>query len=174
MKVKSKEFIQFVNNLHDYIVSNPQFRKDTSNKSESVIQGEIRPLIVQYLEKYFENKGFKDFTAKANKSFYWEGQEGSYGKGRATTFASRNYPDFIIKKPYLIAVEYKQSKNGSLVKQAIGQSMMHAMSKDFDYVYVLFHDENKDKRIENSINNKPESRILKKIWDEFNVLVKFI
>ena len=28
--------------------------------------------------------------------------------------------------------------------------------------------------IENSINNKPESRILKKIWDEFNVLVKFI
>mgnify|MGYP001294213482 FL=1 len=52
--------------------------------------------------------------------------------------------------------------------------MMHAMSKDFDYVYVLFHDENKDKRIENSINNKPESRILKKIWDEFNVLVKFI
>ena len=44
-------------------------------------------------------------------------------------------PDFIIKKPYLIAVEYKQSGNGSLVKQAIGQSMMHAMSKDFDYVF---------------------------------------
>lgn len=78
MKVKSKEFIEFVNNLHDYIVKNPQFRKDTSNKSESVIHGEIRPLIVQYLEKYFENKGFKDFTAKANKSFYWEGQEDSY------------------------------------------------------------------------------------------------
>ena len=44
MKVKSKEFIQFVNNLHDYIVNNPQFRKDTSNKSESVIQGELRNL----------------------------------------------------------------------------------------------------------------------------------
>ena len=57
MKVKSKEFILFVNNLHDYIVSNPQFRKDTSNKSESVIQGEIRPLIVQFLEKYFQEKG---------------------------------------------------------------------------------------------------------------------
>ena len=49
-----------------------------------------------------------------------------------------------------------------------------AMSKDFDYVYVLFHDENKDKRIEKSIENKPEARILKKIWDEFNVFVKFI
>mgnify|MGYP006133680779 FL=1 len=81
MKVKSKQFIEFISELHNYVVSNPQFRKDTSNKSESVIQGELRPLIVQFLEKYFENLNYKDFTAKANKSFYWEGQEGSYGKG---------------------------------------------------------------------------------------------
>ena len=69
MKVKSKEFIEFVNNLHDYIVKNPQFRKDTSNKSESVIQGEIRPLIVQYLEKYFEKKDLKISLQKQTNHF---------------------------------------------------------------------------------------------------------
>ena len=126
------------------------------------------------MENYFKNAGYKDFIQKSNKSFYWEGQEGQYGKKREPTFASRNYPDFIIIKPYLIAIEYKQSTNGSLVKQAIGQSIMHTLSEDFDYVYVLFHDENKDKRIEKSISNKNESNILKKIWNEFNVYIKFI
>ena len=74
----------------------------------------------------------------------------------------------------MVAIEYKQSSSGSLVKQAIGQSIMHTLSEDFDYVYVLFHDENKDKRIEKSISNKNESNIIKKIWNEFNVYVKFI
>jgi len=173
LKVKSKQVTSFISNLHKHIVSSPQFRKDTSKKSESVIQGEIRPLIVQYLEKYFQNEGYKDYTAKANKSFYWEGQEGSYGKGRATTFASRNYPDFIIMKPYLLAIEYKQGKTGSLVKQAIGQSLMHTLSGDFDFVYVLFHDENKDKKIEESVANNTEEKIINKVWKDFNVLVRF-
>ncbi len=62
---------------------------------------------------------------KAHRSFYWEGQEGKYGKERATTFGARNYPDFIITDPYLVAIEYKQSPNGSTVKQGMGQSMMH-------------------------------------------------
>ena len=174
MKKKTKSLIQFIDDLHNHIIGNPQFRKDTAKKSESFIQAEIRPLIIQYLEKYFEKKGYKDFSQKANKSFYWEGQEGKFGRTRATTFASRNYPDFIITKPYLIAVEYKQGPSGSLVKQAVGQSLMHTFSEDFDYVYVLFHDENKDKKIEKSINNENESKILNKIWKDFNVYLKFI
>jgi len=173
MKKKTKPLIKFIDELHNFITFNPQFRKDTKNKPELFIQAEIRPLIIQYLENYFKNAGYKDFIQKSNKSFYWEGQEGQYGKKREPTFASRNYPDFIIIKPYLIAIEYKQSTNGSLVKQAIGQSIMHTLSEDFDYVYVLFHDENKDKRIEKSISNKNESNILKKIWNEFNVYIKF-
>jgi hypothetical protein len=173
MKVKSKAFVKFVSELHSFIVNDPQFRKDTSTKSESVIQGEIRPLIIRYLENYFRDQGYTDYTGKANKSFYWEGQEGTYGKGRATTFASRNYPDFIIMKPYLVAIEYKQGKTGSLVKQAIGQSLMHTLSGDFDFVYVLFHDENKDKRIEKSVTSTTETKILDKVWKDFNVFVKF-
>jgi hypothetical protein len=76
-------------------------------------------------------------------------------------------------KPYLLAIEYKQGTTGSLVKQAIGQSLMHTLSGDFHYVYVLFHDENKDKRIEKSVANEVETKVLDKVWKDFNVLVKF-
>ena len=174
MKRKSKALIHFIDNLHQFITSDPQFRKDTSNKSEVAIQSEIRPLIIKFLENYFRAKGIVDFSAKAHKSFYWEGQEGKYGKGRSTTFASRNYPDFIITAPYLIAIEYKQGPNGSLVKTVIGQSVMHTLSEDFDYVYVLFHDETKDKRIERSITNQKESRVMREVWKNFNVMLKFV
>jgi len=174
MKKKTIKVTQFLDGLHNYIVGNPQFRNKTSGKSETQIQAEIRPLIISYLETYFMESGYKDVVAKANKSFYWEGQEGKYGKQHASTFGSRNYPDFIITAPYLLAVEYKQSPNGSTVKQGIGQSIMHTMTEDFHYVYYLFHDESKDKKIEKSITEEKEIAILDKMWSDFNVFVKFV
>ena len=98
---KTSQVTGFIENLHKYITEDPQFRKNTLTKSELQIQTEIRPLIISFLEKYFGERGYKDATAKANKSFYWEGQEGRYGNQGKTTFGSRNYPDFIITNPYL-------------------------------------------------------------------------
>ena len=174
MKRKSKQVTDFVEGMHNYIIKNPQFRKYTNYKTETEIQTELRPLIIRYLERCFEKWGYKDFVQKANKSFYWEGQEGSFGKDRATTFGARNYPDFIITDPYLVAIEYKQSASGATVKQGIGQSIMHTLCGDFDYVYYLFHDESDDNRIEKSIKDKTESMILEKMWHDFNVFIKFV
>ena len=173
MRRKTQKVTEFINGLHKYIVKNPQFRSRTEGRSETQIQTEIRPLIIRYLEKYFTGK-VKDATAKAHKSFYWEGQEGKFGKERATTFGARNYPDFIITEPYLVAIEYKQSPNGSTVKQGIGQSLMHTMTEDFHYVYYLFHDESKNKRIESSITKAKEKKILEKMWADFNLYIKFV
>ncbi len=75
MKKKTIKVTQFLDGLHNYIVGNPQFRNKTTGKSETQIQAEIRPLIISYLEKHFSESGYKDAVAKANKSFYWEGQE---------------------------------------------------------------------------------------------------
>lgn len=174
MKKKTKKVTNFIEGLHNHIITNPQFRRKTKGKSETQIQAEIRPLIISYLEQHFERTNYKDYVAKANKSFYWEGQEGKYGKERTTTFGTRNYPDFIITKPYLVAIEYKQSPNGSTVKQGIGQSLMHTFSEDFHYVYYLFHDESKDKRIEKSIKMEKEKKIIEKMWRDFNVMIKFV
>lgn len=174
MKKKTSQVTRFIQDLHSYIINDPQFRGKTSEKSETQIQAEIRPLIINFLQKYYGEKGYKDVVAKANKSFYWEGQEGNFGTVRPTTFGARNYPDFIITFPYLIAIEYKQSENGSTVKQGIGQSIMHTMTEDFHFVYYLFHDENKDKRIEKSISNDKEKEIINKMWKNFNVYLKFV
>lgn len=171
MKKKTAKVTSFIEQMHKFIITNPQFRKDTRNKTESQIQAELRPILLAYLEKHFQAEGYKDYTAKANQSFYWEGQEGKYGKGRATTFGARNYPDFIIKKPYLIAVEYKQSRAGSTIKQGIGQSIMHTLCEEFHFVYYLFHDQNKDKRIQKSFKNDTEAFIIEKMWKDFNVFI---
>lgn len=174
MKSKSKQAVSFVQKLHQFIVSDRQFRKQTAGKTEIQIQTEIRPLVLRYLENHFAAAGFKDPIAKANKSFYWEGQEGSFGKIRNTTFGSRNYPDFIIQAPYSVAIEYKQSPNGSVVKHGIGQSIMHTICGDFDFVYFLFHDQSKDKRVESSVSGKTEKETIDRMWKEFNVLIKFV
>lgn len=174
VKKKTAKLARFMDELHTYIVTNPQFRKKTGMKSEVQIQAELRPLVIRFLEKHFETEGYKDFVAKANQSFYWEGQEGKYGRGRTKTFGARNYPDFIITDPYLVAIEYKQSPNGSTVKQGVGQSILHALCGDFDFVYYLFHDESPDKRIERSTRNELEKSITACVWSNFNVMLRFV
>lgn len=103
MRKKTAKVNAFIEGLHEFIVRHPQFRKATGQKSEVRIQSEIRPIIIRYLEDYFEAAGYKDAIAKANKSFYWEGQEGEYGKERGKIFGMRSYPDFIITDPYVLA-----------------------------------------------------------------------
>ena len=174
MQRKTEGVTRFLSDLHAYIIKDPQFRQDTKLKPEKGIQSEIRPLIINYLEKYFREVGYKDSTAKANKSFYWEGQEGEFGKDKATVFGSRNYPDFIITNPYLVAIEYAQSPKGSSIKRGIGQSMIHTLSGDFDFVYYLFHDQSAGKKIQESISGSIEKEILKRAWDQYNVFVKFV
>jgi hypothetical protein len=174
MKKKTAQVVAFMEGLHTFITTSPQFRQDTGKQSEVRIQAEIRPLIIRYLEEYYRDRGLKDPVRKANNSFYWEGQEGKFGKARDTSFGSRNYPDFIIKTPYKIAIEYKQSANGSTVKRGIGQSLMHTLSEDFHFVYYLFHDESDDKRIESSCEGTTEKAVIERMWKDFNVMIRFV
>lgn len=174
MKKKTQKAIQFLDGLVQAVSQHPQFRKSTNSKSETAIQAEIRPLIISYLEKYFSNEGFQDSEAKAHASFYWEGQEGQYGRERRPVFGSRNYPDFIVTAPYLVAVEYKKSAYGSLVKQGIGQSIVHTLSGDFDFVVMLFQDESAENRIGSLQEGSIEQEIVGKLWNEFNVRLHFV
>lgn len=176
LKKKTNNVIQFIDGLHEFITTHPQFRVKTNEKSEPQIQSEIRPIIISYLENHFRSQGYKDPVAKAHKSFYWEGQEGKYGPPRDPVFGARNYPDFIIDAPYKIAVEYKQNKNGSIIKQGIGQSIIHTLSGDFDYVYFLFHDQSTGGLIRESLNSPKgiEVDIVNRMWNEFNVYTKIV
>ncbi len=173
MKAKTQKAISFLKELHEYIIKHPLYRKRTKDKTEQQIQTEIRPIIISFLENFFKKQGIVDYVSKAHQSFYWEGEEGRYGFERTKLFSSRNYPDFIIQYPYTIAIEYKQGPNGSLVKQGLGQSMLHTLSGEFDFSYCLFHDQSKDKRIEKSLKNNLEKKVIENVWKNFNVFLRF-
>ncbi len=174
MKKKTEKLRNFINNLHEHIVNNSQFRKNTSEKSETDIQTEIRPVIIQFLENYFWENGYADYKDRAVKNFYWEGQEGNYGYFKKEVFTAWNYPDFIITDPYWIAIEYKKGTTGSLVKQVIGQSIMHTLSEEYHYAYILFQDENKNKKIKNSILKDKEKEIVDTLKKDFNVFLRIV
>jgi len=174
MRRKSKKVTEFIQSLHLHLKKSPLLRKNVQNKTERDIQTELRPIIFDYMKKYFEKENRKNPEILAKKYFYWEGQEGGFDKIKKKTFASKNYPDFIIFKPCKIAIEYKKSSNGSVVKQAIGQSIMHTLCDEFEFVYCLFQDENKKKKILESVKNENEGMILKKLWDDYNVWMEFL
>lgn len=174
MKRKSSKATDFIANLHDYVVSDSHFRKTTHNKTESEIQCELRPIITSYLQEYYQGVGVRSSKSKAIESIYWEGQEGGYKGSRKCLFGSMNYPEFIILEPYLIAVEYKKSTSGSLVKSGVGQSNMHIFSGEYDYVYFLFQDESKGKKIRESMQLEEENKIRKTMWDKFNVYMRIV
>lgn len=51
---------------------------------------------------------------------------------------------------------------------------MYTFSGDFNFVYVLFHDENKEKSIELSSKDDTETKIINKVWKDFNLFVNFV
>ena len=174
MKAKTQKAINFINDLHKFILKDDLLRTNVKNKDEKQIQTELRGIIFRRMIEYFKEQDHKNPRSSANKHLYWEGEEGNYSKDKVATFSARNYPDFIITKPYMIAVEYKKGSSGSIVKQGIGQSVIHTIGGEFDFVYCLIQDESKDKQILKSLKNKKEKLIKERFWREFNVRLEII
>ena len=172
MHKKTQKSLSFLDGLVESVTSSPLFRRNTGKKTESAIQTEIRPSVLRFLEEYFEPE-VQDAEAKAIRSLYWEGQEGSYGAERTPTFGARNYPDFIIQQPYRVAIEYKKGAYGSLVKQGIGQCVVHTLSGDFDFAVLIFQDEGSG-QIRRSREFEKEKRICETLWNHFNVRLYFV
>ena len=107
------------------------------------------------------------------KNTFIEKEKRIYTK-KTESFASRNYPDYIITNPYKIAIEYKKSESGSIVKHGIGQSIMHTMGGEFDFDYCLIHDESKNKKMLKSTKNEKDKIIIQKIREDYHVFMKFI
>lgn len=57
MRKKTKQVLEFLDGMHDYITKSPLLRSDTSKKTESQMQAEIRPIIINFLTKYFRELG---------------------------------------------------------------------------------------------------------------------
>ncbi len=60
------------------------------------------------------------------------------------------------------------------MKQLIGQSIVHTLSDEFDFVYCLFQDESEGKKITKSVGNDAENAIITRMRDEFNLYLRFV
>lgn len=149
-------------------------QKKSYGKRESEIQRGLYPLIVGYVAKYYRQAGYKNPQRKAAEAVYWEGQDGPSKDPKVSVFAARAYPDFIIREPYRIAIEYKQSRSGSLMKRCIGQGLMYIMSEDYDFAYLLFDDQSKNKAILKSMAHPREKSIALRMWRDFNMKMQIL
>ena len=168
---KTGPFIKFVSGLKRAIKNDILLKRfDVRNADEKEGQGQVSNVIQNYLVKYFKN--YANPELKAANEFYWEGQRRRGGPA-PQIFDSRNYPDFVIHSPYLLAIEYKLSESGSLVKEGVGQCMMHTLGGEYDFSLLVFHDKNRNKSICQASSKKQEKSVLKK-FEEFNVFSCFI
>ena len=174
MRNKSKPAEQFIDGLILHIEGHVLRQKENLGKREREIQRGLYPLIVDYVADYYKRAGYKDYLGKAAQEVYWEGQDTPNAEQKVSVFAARSYPDFIIRSPYRIAIEYKQSPSGALVKQCIGQGLMYIMSEDYDFAYLLFDDQSKDKKIRAALTNPREHSIRERMWRDFNMKMQIL
>lgn len=174
MKRKSTASKLFIDGLRNHIDKHIFRPRNTNRTSEAAIHGEYQAILREYLEQHYRASGGKNVQEKVRDIFYWEGQDGQYSEPKINVFGSRNYPDFIFKAPYKIAIEYKQSASGALMKQGIGQALMHTLSGEFDFAYLLFHDQTQGQAIRNSSKNPLEAGIGDLLWRDFNVYLHIV
>ena len=173
-KRKSKKSEAFLDDLCIAITESYLFRTRTSRISERQMQAEIRPLIAKYLEEHFKDAGYVKIDKMVHDNFYWEGQDSSFQSDCSIFFGGRRYADYIILRPYKIAIEYKKSGGVAALNTLIGQGIMASASGDYDYCILIFQDETKDKRILNSKDLDRESGFIDWLWDTFNIRLKII
>lgn len=161
---KTEKAVAFIDGIVAAVVNCPTYRLDVSGMSEQDIQREMRQPLMDYL---------KSRGVDAGKDLYWEGQEGGYGGEKYKLFTGKNHPDFIINRPYSIAVEYKQGEFGAKVKELIGQSVAHTHSGEFDFVLSIFRDATKKGLICQSKLGENEKDLID--WlEERNVFLRFV
>ena len=69
MRRKSKKATEFIQSLHLHLVKSPLLRKNVQNKTERDIQTELRPIIFDYMKKYFEKENRKNPENMAKNIF---------------------------------------------------------------------------------------------------------
>ena len=170
-KKKTAKLESFISGLVSRIKKDPALAVfDTTNVGEKVGQGQLYGVILDHLEAYFHD--YKDPRQKATEASYWEGNKKTKGAAKMI-FGGRNYPDMIIYEPYRIAIEYKLTDSGSVVKQGIGQCMMYTMSGEYDFALLVYHDRTKEKTICSASKKQQEKLIIEEL-KKSNVFVCFL
>jgi len=165
---------RIINSIIDALSSRDILNKiDCKTKDESNIKTFMYGLILDRIKGLYRdlypNKDDKIYEAKANKSLMWEGNKETV-VNNIRFLGVQHRPDFkVVMNRIRIAIEIKKGDSGSSIREGIGQSIIYAVSNDFDFVIYLFIDTSKDKKIKESVGNEEESAFISSLWDYYNI-----
>lgn len=146
---------------------------DYQNRGEDYLKQAMHQKLLTALEGLHRtlNGSLKPQTIvrKAKDSLLWEGDKNTT-INHIRFLGVQHRPDFkVLIDDLRIAVEVKRGENGSAVREGIGQSLVYACSKDFDFVVYVFVDTSKDKKIREATLEPREQAFIESLWAEYNV-----
>ncbi len=138
--------------------------------NESRIKQFIYPYLLDKLTYLYESssKVSRDTARKkAKESLLWEGNINTTISNNLFMGTSHR-PDMVIEfNGIKIAIEVKRGKDGTNIREGIGQTLVY--SNIFDFTVCLFIDTTKDKRILNASTSKEEKKFISDLWKKHNV-----
>jgi hypothetical protein len=143
-------------------------------QSEDKIKSYQHQPLLNTIKDIYEATGMLASNAieKAKKFLIWESNV-TQTLNNMKLFGVSHRPDFLVLMDGMrIAVEIKKGKNGSSIREGIGQSITY--SHHYDFVVYLYIDITEDKRILNSIDGEKESNIIADLWSHNNVMFDIV
>lgn len=146
---------------------------DYRRKSEAYLKQYMhQPLLqaVKELHRRLSPKlGEQTLESKARASVLWEGDVNTTIR-HVRCLGVQHRPDFVVQIDGLkIAVEVKRGESGSAVREGVGQSLVYAVSEDFDFVVYLFVDTSRDHKVRDSLSRDLEQSFVESLWEHYNV-----
>ena len=146
---------------------------DYRNKSEQYLKQYMhQPLQRTMVEVFRRIDGRLSEAAlqkKAASALLWEGDV-TTTINNIRFLGVQHRPDFVVKAADLrIAVEVKMGESGGNVREGIGQALVYAGSREFDFVIYLFIDTSKDKKVRESLSTPAAASFVASLWQHYNV-----
>jgi len=148
---------------------------DYKSQAEGKIKQFIYPhLLGELTNIYIDDYNIKKETARerAKENLLWEGNVKTT-VNNMLFLGVQHRPDMEIKlRDIRIAIEIKRGESGSAIREGIGQVLVY--TNVYHFVIFLFIDTSKDKQILNSIKGDKESKFIRNLWTEFNVMFEVV
>lgn len=173
---KSARRTKIVDTIVDALTHRDIYNTMGYDKKESVVK--------QYMHRYLKdavhglirelhpNLGDKGMARRLEKSVLWESDKQTT-INHERVLGAQHRPDFLVKVDGLrFAVEIKRGRNGSSVREGIGQSLVYALA--YDFVIYIFVDTDRSKNIRDSLSGPQERFLVDKLWTDFNVRFKVV
>ena len=158
----------------DYIFQTLDYRRRSENYLKQYMHRPLLKAVERLHSTLSPSLSRSTIEKKAKNSLLWEGDVQTT-INNIRFLGAQHRPDFVVQIDGLrIAVEVKRGQAGSAIREGIGQSLVYAASRHFDFVVYLFVDTSKDKKVQRSMQEDRDSAFVESLWNNYNVRFEIV